>query len=226
MQPAPAHAANACLRAAALLAGLSAAALSAGCAQPAVAWQQPVLQQSATNVRNWRDIANSAVISMQIKGALPTPDHPAQASGLPLPGPYYVHVVSQGSTFLEEMRIGIEQQLQERGLQIARAPGGATVLNLDVDVVTWSALRPFPGVLPLAAAAVGDAFVGAYPTPDSEAAWTVTAYRGDRMVMKCSDVIYIDTGDIPLYRGSVTLAALASPGTSELGVTRRIRYAQ
>lgn len=214
------------LSAAALLAGLSAVAATTGCQQPAVGWKEPAIQLSATNVKDWRDIAESAVVSMEQKGAIPTPGNPAKANGLPLPGPYYVHVMSQGSTFLEELKQGIEQRLQKRGFLIARAPAGATVLNLDVDVVTWSATRPFPGYLPVAWGLASDTFVGALPTPDTEAAWSITVVRGDRMVVKTSDVIYIDSGDIPLYRGSVTFAALASPGASELGAARPIRYAQ
>jgi hypothetical protein len=214
-----------CLHTASLLAGLAAVALSGGCAEPAIGWKPPAFQDSAITVRDWRDIAESAVVSMENKGAIPTPGHPPRPDGLPLPGPYYVHVMSQGSTFLEELKLGIEQRLQKRGFQIARVPAGATVLNLDVDVITWSASRPFPGYLPVAAALDSDAFVGATPTPDTEAAWSITVLHGDRMVVKCSDVVYIDTGDIPLYRGNVTFAALPSPGGSALGVTRQIRYA-
>jgi hypothetical protein len=218
---APARVVTASLPAVALLA----AAMLAGCAQPAIGWKQPAFQDSATNVRDWRDIAEAAVVSMEKKGAIPTATNPAKADGLPLPGPYYVHVLSQGSTFLQELKLGIEQRLQDRGLLIARVPAGATVLNLDVDVITWSVNRPFPGYLPVGLELASDALVGALPTPDTEAAWSITVLRGGRMIEKTSDVIYISSGDIPLYRGSVTLAALASPGAAELGAARQIRYA-
>ncbi len=215
-----------CVHACGVVAGLSGIMLAAGCTSPAVGWKEPAVQEAATNVRDWRDIAEAAVLSMEQKGAIPTPGHPPRMDGsLPLPGPYYVHVLSQGSTFLEELKLGIEQRLQKRGFPIARTPAGATVLNLDLDVVTWSGERPFDGYVPLALAVDADAVVGALPTPDTEAAWTITVFHGDRMVVKCSDIIYIASGDIPLYRGRVTIAALASPGGTMLGAPRQIRYA-
>jgi hypothetical protein len=139
---------------------------------------------------------------MQAKGFIPslTP----VPGRIPYPPPYYINVMSAGSTFLEELKQSIEWQLLDRDLTVSRTPVGATVINLDIDVVKWG----------------GD--VGAA----TELVWRGTIVVGGRVVVKSSDVLSISRSDVPLYMGASSVPAMATPGTSLLGPVVTLRYAR
>lgn len=241
------------LKVAAIIALISSSATISSCTEPAVALKEPASQQSASNLRDWQATADRVVLSMEEKGVIPVAGHPARPGGMPYPGPYYVHVMAQGSTFLEEVRQAIEQDLMKRGVSIARSPAGATVINLDIDVVHWGAEHPYPGgaltaaglagavgaglsaATPLGAAGgaivavgaglVADVGIAAYPMTDTEAVWHASIITADRVTVMTGETLYIESGDIPLYRGTVTIAAISSPGVSMFASTRPLHYA-
>jgi hypothetical protein len=146
--------------------------------------------------------ADGFVNSLQTKGFIPSAK--PVPGRIPYPPPYYINVMSAGSTFLEELKQSIEWQLLDRDLPISRTPVGATVINLDIDVVKWG----------------GD--VGAA----TELVWRGTIVVGGRVVVKSSDVLAISRSDVPLYMGASSIPAMATPGTASLGPTVTLRYAR
>jgi hypothetical protein len=237
----------------AFVAALGAAALAA-CTEPAVAPKPPAVQQSASNVRDWDAAAIRMVRSMAVQGFIPTPA-PPPAGRVPFPPPYYINVLAQGSTFLEEVRQSMEKELLYRGLPIARTPIGATVINLDVDYVQWGAGATYPGGVLTAlgigglvgtaiaaggspsataaggiaagAAAAADIGLAIVPQSRTELVWRASIVSGDRVVMKGSEILYVSAADVPLYVGSgVQPPPLASPGVPVLGPDRPLVYAR
>jgi hypothetical protein len=173
----------------------------AGAARPTFA-ADGGLQRSADAVKDWQNAAVRFVDSMQQKGFIPSPIRVPGRT--PYPPPYYINVMSAGSTFLEELKQSIEWQLLDRDLTISRSPAGATVINLDIDVVKWG----------------GD--VGA----STELVWRGSIVVGGRVVVKSSDVLAISRSDVPLYMGASSVPAMASPGASVLGPAVTLRYAR
>jgi hypothetical protein len=182
------------------LAALLLAAVAGG-VRPAMA-ADGGLQRSADAVKDWDNAAVRFVNSLQTKGFIPSAK--PVPGRIPYPPPYYINVMSAGSTFLEELKQSIEWQLLDRDLPISRTPVGATVINLDIDVVKWG----------------GD--VGAA----TELVWRGTIVVGGRVVVKSSDVLAISRSDVPLYMGASSIPAMATPGTASLGPTVTLRYAR
>jgi hypothetical protein len=142
---------------------------------------------------------------MAAQGFIPSASRPPPGR-TPFPPPYYINVVAQGSTFLEEVRQSIEHELLFRNLPVARSPDGATVINLDVDVVQW-----------------GTAAAG----PDTELVWHASILVGDQVTMKGREVLYVSANDVPLYTGSgASVPQVASPGVGLLGPARQLQYAR
>ncbi len=173
----------------------------AGGARPTLA-ADGGLERRADAVKDWQNAAVRFVNSMQQKGFIPSANRvPGRTPYLP---PYYINVMSPGSTFLEELKQSIEWQLLDRDLTISRTPVGATVINLDIDVVKWG----------------GD--VGAA----TELVWRGSIVVGGRVVVKSSDVLAISRSDVPLYMGASSVPAMATPGAPVLGPAVTLRYAR
>lgn len=196
---------------------VAAAAMLAGCA-PTGDNPTPINgERSVNRLRDWDASVARVARSMELAGVIPAlpgppppgtpPDMPAPILLTPgFPGPFYVHVMAQGSTFLEAVRLGMERELLRRGVEIARSPQQATVINLDLDVIRWAA----GPVLPTYA----------------EAAWRASIVAKDRELMRTGDSFSIAANDLALYEATTTLAAIASPGVSLLGAARPLRYAR
>jgi hypothetical protein len=184
------------------LAALAIAAGLAGAAHPALAAGEPSLQRGAQAVRDWDNAAVRFVNSMQTKGFIPSP---VKVPGrTPFPPPYYINVTVPGSTFLEEVKQSIEWELLDRDLSVARSPVGATVINLDIDVVRWG----------------GD--VG----PSTELVWRGSILQGGREMVKSSDILTVSRSDVPLYVGAGSLPPMTTPGGTTLGPVVQLRYAR
>lgn len=173
----------------------------AACSQPLSQPHLPIFQESAGAVIDWEASVTRVVDSMEAQGMIETPAHPAAAGQMPYHGPYFLYVQQPGSTFLEEARNTMEYLLLKRGAQVVRSPGGATVINLDIDAVHWGAL-----------------------VSQSELIWRATIIGNNRVIMKSTDLLYIASADRDLYHGTTSLAPLASPGVSLLGAAMPLRY--
>jgi hypothetical protein len=176
-----------------------------GCSQPVVSPHGIVLQQSANAEIDWENSVRRVVASMEQQGMIQTPSHPLASGRFPYPGPYFLFVQQPGSAFLEDVRHIMEYELLKRGAVVVRSPGGATVINLDLDTIRWGGLEP---------------------VSDTELVWRAGIVSNNRVIMKSSDLLYISASDIPLYQGTTTLAPLASPGVSMLGAATQLRYAR
>lgn len=174
----------------------------AGCAQPLSTPHAPIFQESASAVIHWEASVVRVVDSMEAEGMITTPTHPVPPGKHPYPGPYFIYVQQPGSTFLEEVKQTMEFELIKRGAQVVRSPGGATVINLDIDAVQWGAL-----------------------VSQSELIWRAAIVSQNRVIAKSTDLLYITAADADLYHGNTTLAPLSSPGVSLLGATLPLRYA-
>ena len=220
----------------------------AACTEPAATPKPPETQQSLSNLRDWNAAAARLVRSMAQQGFLPGSPRSTYA---PFPPPFYVNVMQPGSTFLVEMKEAVEEELMRHNVPVARSPQGATVLNLDVDVVHWGSVA-YPGGLLTVAGAAGAVAIGMassapisvpaaaftslgagtaadfglalWPSSRTEIVWRASVVGRNRELMRGSEVMYVATDDMPLYLGRSSLPAMASPGTSDLGVIRRLRY--
>jgi hypothetical protein len=175
-----------------------------GCAPTGNTANQIHGERSFNRLKDWNASAARVAWSMEQAGVIPAMAAPGVARLFP--GPYYVHVMTQGSTFLDAVRQAMLHELLRRGAEIARSPERATVINLDIDVVRYAAGPVFP-------------------TP-AEAEWRATIVTGNRVMMRTGETFSIAANDLPLYLGSTTLAAIASPGDSLLGAARPLRYAR
>ena len=227
------------------------------CTEPGANPKPPALQESASNIRDWEASAARMVDSMAAQGFIPAPVRPLQPpppGRIPFPGPYFVNVTAQGSTFLEVIRQSIERELLLRNLQIARSPIDATVLNVGVDLVHWGSGVSYPGGILTAAGladvvgtgiasagpltAMGWAVVGASAAtaadvgismvPDSrtEVVWRVSVLSRNRVLMSGQELLYVSARDIPFYIGNGTSPPASSPGTGLLGQAQPLKYAR
>jgi len=115
------------------LGALAAATLAlAACTQPPIALKGARSQQSATSVRDWDRVAERITAELTQRGMLLVPQ-PGAAPSPPPWGPYYIHVVTPGSSFLQEVATTLKTDITNRGGTIARVPDGAVVINLQVD---------------------------------------------------------------------------------------------
>ena len=177
----------------------------AGCSQPAVSPHGLLFQESANAEIDWESSVSRVVASMESQGLFQTPGHSAVPGRPPYPGPYFVFVQRPGSAFLEDARDMMEHALIRHGAAVARSPGGATVINLDLDVIRWGGLEP-----------VGD----------TELVWRASVLGNNRVVMKSTDLLYISASDRGLYETPTRLAPLTSPGVSLIGAVMPLRYAR
>jgi len=154
-------------------------------------------------VAKWERSVRRVVASMEAKGLLASPAQPGMRGKPSSPGPYYLFVQQPGSTFLEEVRNTMEYELLKRGLVVVRSPVGATVINLDIDVIHWSSM-----------------------SSHSELVWRAAVFGNGSVLMKSTDLLEISQADIALYQGPTTLGPLASPGVATLGTALPLHYAR
>ena len=116
---------------------LAASVVLAACAQS----QPPVAvkidnrpQESANTVRDWDKVALRITTELAQRGMLITPQ-PGITPATPPWGPYYVHVLTPRSTFLQSVAESLRTNIVNSGGAIARTPAGAVVINLQVDHV-------------------------------------------------------------------------------------------
>jgi hypothetical protein len=121
-----------------------------GCNQPAVAPKAPAFQSSENTVRDWNDVAHSIATVMASVGLLP-PSGQAAVIASP-PKPVFVRVQAPDSAFVRGVADELEAEILERGGIVARTPFGATVVNLDVNVIRWGPRDKPPGLLGTTAA--------------------------------------------------------------------------
>ncbi len=223
--------------------------LLANCSMPAVALKPPAFQDSVVTVRDWRGVADQIANEMVIRGLLPDPPNP-QAASQPRYADY-INIVAPDSAFLHEVAAQLQSKILHRGGTITVSPVGATVINLDVDVIRWSGHR-FPGgggtiaglaagtgVLlanggPLSSAegfgiatGVGmaaDLVAAITPRTNVEAVWQASVLVGDKLVLDIRRPIYINPGDIPLHASNTHLSAMSSPGAPLTSPPVRLRY--
>lgn len=151
--------------------------LLAGCNQPAVAPKPPAFQSSENTVRDWNDVAARITSEMASLGLLnvPGPDHVTNL--VVPPRPIFVHVQAPDSAFVQAVASELESDILRSGTRISRTPGGATVVNLDVDFIRWSPRDKPPGLLGTTAAiAAIPAIVIGDSTP--MATWTAANAAG------------------------------------------------
>jgi hypothetical protein len=177
----------------------------AGCSQPVATPHGVLFQESANAEIDWESSVNRVMASMEAQGLFQTPGHSVVPGRQPYPGPYFVFVQRPGSAFLEDARDMMEHALIRHGAAVARSPVGATVINIDLDVIHWGALEP---------------------VSDTELVWRAGIIGNSRVVMKSTDLLYISDADRNLYEGTTRLAPLASPGVSLLGAAMPLRYAR
>ncbi len=123
--------------------------LLAGCNQPMVSLKAPASQSSENTVRDWNDVAQAIASGMQAKGLLPMAGQPAPAS---VSMPVYIRVQAPDSTFVRAVADALESDILASGGTIARTAEGATVVNLDVTVISWGPRDKPPGPIATSAA--------------------------------------------------------------------------
>jgi hypothetical protein len=121
------------------------------CNQPAVTLKPPAFQSSENTVRDWNDVASTIASGMAEHALLP-PGPPAPAPPGYASKPVFVRVQAPGSAFIRQVATELEADILARGGTVARTPAGATVVNLDVDFVTWSPRDKPPGLVGTTAA--------------------------------------------------------------------------
>jgi hypothetical protein len=142
--------------------GLAALCLLSACNQPAVALKPPAFQSSENTVRDWNDVAHAIAAGMAARALLPPGPLPPAPQGYSTK-PVFVRVQAPGSAFVDQVARALEADVLARGGSVARAPAGATVVNLNVDFVRWSPRDKPPGLLGLTAgvAAIPGIVIGA-----------------------------------------------------------------
>ncbi len=131
----------------------AATCLLAGCNQPAVTLKQPAFQNSENTVRDWNDVADRIAAQMSTLGYLPGPGRPQGPDVMP-PMPVFIRAQAPDSAFIRAVADKLTDDVLRSGGTIARAPDGATVVNLDVNFVRWGPRDKPPGLLGVTAAAL------------------------------------------------------------------------
>jgi hypothetical protein len=141
---------------------LMALCLLSTCNQPAVTLKAPAFQSSENTVRDWDNVAHEIAAEMAAHALLP-PIPPMTAPQGFATKPVFVRVRAQGSAFVHEVAIELQADILSRGGTVSRTPVGATVVNLDVDFVTWSPRDKPPGLVGTTAgiASIPGAVIGA-----------------------------------------------------------------
>lgn len=153
-----------------------------GCNQPAVSLKPPAFQSSENTVRDWNDVAHWIAAGMTSRGLLPGQSQSVtvvetQTKELPLglvsdsvrqvtetgPRPVFIRLQAPDSAFVRQVGNELEAEILRRGGSIARRPDGATVVNLDVDVVRWGPRDKPPGLVgtTMAVSAIPGIIIGA-----------------------------------------------------------------
>jgi hypothetical protein len=127
------------------------ACLLVGCNQPAVTPKAPAFQASENTVRDWNDVAHKIGAGMVSLGLLPAYGRPVGKDAPPL-RPVLIRVQAPDSAFIEEVANELTADILRRGGTVARTPSGATVVNLDANVVRWGPRDKPPGLLGTVAA--------------------------------------------------------------------------
>jgi hypothetical protein len=122
----------------------TAAWLLVGCNQPAVMPKAPAFQASENTVRDWNDVAHKIGSGMLSLGLLPAY---TRFVGQDTSPPVFIRVQAPDSAFIEEVADELAADVLRWGGIVARTPGGATVVNLDVNVVRWGPRDKPPGLL-------------------------------------------------------------------------------
>jgi len=138
----------------------------AACTQPPIALKDGAPQQSATSVRDWDSVAHRITGELTQRGMLLAPQ-PGVTPGAPPWGPYYIHVVTPGSSFLQAVADTLKADIANHGGTVARIPDGAVVINLQVGYVKHGPRDQLPGgeLTALSVAAVaGGIIAGVSPT--------------------------------------------------------------
>jgi len=91
-------------------------------------------QDSANTVRDWDKVAGRITAELAQRGMLIAPQ-PGVTPATPPWGPYYVHVQTPRSTFLQSVAESLRTNIVNSGGAIARAPAGAVVINLNADFI-------------------------------------------------------------------------------------------
>ena len=119
--------------------------LLTGCNQPAVTPKAPAFQSSENTVRDWNDVAQHIAAQMATLGLLPTSAALGPVNAPP-PRPIFVRAQAPNSAFLRAVADALEAAIMHSGGTVARAPAGATVVNLDVSFVRWGPRDKPPGL--------------------------------------------------------------------------------
>jgi len=123
-----------------------------GCNQPAVSLKGPAFQSSENTIRDWNDVAHKIAADMASLHLVPSYGVPEPA-GIP-PTPVFVYVQAPDSAFVRQVANELEGDILRRGGAIARTPAGATVVNLNVNFVSWGPRDKSPGLLGTTASAL------------------------------------------------------------------------
>jgi hypothetical protein len=226
------------------------ALLLGACQQPAVEMKPPAFQQSAVTVRDWDSVASRIATGLQQHGLLGTPD--PRTGQVSATGPFYIHVLADGSGFLRSVRDSLVSQLLANGGEVAVSPAGATVINLDVDWVRWGSRPHGPGgagtlvggaaaialavadapsfswqaaaVTALGVGIAADILAAVTPTQGSEAAWRAYIVTPTSIVWQRREVMYVATSDLPLYQTGARGAPIPSPGSRTMLVSQPLRF--
>jgi hypothetical protein len=188
----------------------------AGCAEPGVKQKPYATQHSLSNVRDWDAAAKRLLASLEDQGFIPT-DSPREGRK-PYKPPYYINVMAQGSAFLDHVKQSLEWDLLDQDFTISRTPVGATVINLDINVVNWGSSIYAPG------ARGGFVPEGFFEPSRTELVWRASIVEGGKLTVKGRETVYIPSSDIPLYLGAGALPAMSTPGPSVVGATVPLRY--
>jgi hypothetical protein len=128
---------------------VAAAWLLTGCNQPAVSLKPPAFQSSENTVRDWNDVASTIAAGLAANGLLPSP---LQTPPPNPPAPIFIRVCAPDSTFVRAVADALAHDILQSGGVVGRTPEGATVVNLDVNVVAWGPRDKPPGLLGITAA--------------------------------------------------------------------------
>jgi hypothetical protein len=190
----------------AIVCGTAVAWVLAGCTQPAASLKAPAFQDSANSVRDWDAVAQTIATGLAASGYL----QPPQPSAAATPAPIFIRARAPDSTALRVVADALRADILQAGGAVALTPERATVVNLDVTVLSWGPRTEIG--LPML-----------LPTMNAEAVWNATVLAGDHVVLQLRQPVYIHDGDVPLYAARVTLGPAASWAAAP-PLARTVRY--
>ena len=116
------------------------------CTQAPLATKTGVAMESAVTARDWGAVAQRITGELRQRGMI-VPPQAGVAPGTAPWGPYFVHVTTPGSAFLQAVSDALKADIIASGGTVARVPDGATVINLRVDFVRHGPREQIPGGL-------------------------------------------------------------------------------